>query len=34
MKTACCICGVDQKLESIAIPDSYLNKLHESPEAM
>lgn len=32
MKTACCICRPDATLESIAIPESYLNKLNESDE--
>ena len=32
MKTACCLCGVDVPLESIPIPDSYLDLLKESPE--
>lgn len=32
MKTACCICGTDHVLESISIPDNYLDKLKESSE--
>lgn len=32
MKTACCLCGVDAPLESIPIPDNYLDKLKESPD--
>ena len=32
MKTACCLCGTEATLESIPIPDEYLDKLQESDE--
>jgi len=32
MKTACCLCGVDTPLESIPIPDNYLEQFKESPD--
>ena len=30
MKTACCVCRRDGSLESVAIPDSYLQKIEEA----
>lgn len=32
LKTACCICGAHAKIESLVIPDSYLDVLKESEE--
>lgn len=30
LKTACCICGAHAKIESVEIPDRYLDVIHES----
>jgi acyl-CoA thioester hydrolase len=32
MKTACCVCGTDVDLQSIAIPDRYLQVIQVSPD--
>jgi YbgC/YbaW family acyl-CoA thioester hydrolase len=32
MKVACCLCGLDHTLESVAIPEGYLSKLPRQEE--
>jgi acyl-CoA thioester hydrolase len=32
MKTACCLCGVNVPLESIPIPENYLDRLNQAPD--